>query len=54
MTAARRLMTFAVFTFIAIIFFSMAILTFYNKISGETFAFVAGTIVGYIISILKQ
>lgn len=53
-TSGRRMITTAVFIFIAIIFIAMAVLTFFGKVSGETFAFVTGTIVGYIISILKQ
>jgi hypothetical protein len=53
-TSGRRMITTAVFVFIALIFVSMAILTFFDKVNGETFAFVTGTIVGYIISILKQ
>jgi hypothetical protein len=32
----------------------MAFLTYSGKVGGETFAFVTGTIVGYIISVLKQ
>lgn len=53
-TSGRRIITTAVFLFIALIFVSMAILTYFDKVTGETFAFVTGTIVGYIISILKQ
>ena len=49
----KRNITIAVFTFVALIFFTMALLTYYDKISGETFVFVAGTIVGYIIGMLK-
>jgi len=52
--SGRRNITAAVFIFIGLIFFTMAVLTFFGKINGETFAFVSGTIIGYIISILKQ
>ena len=51
---SKRTITFGVFILITLIFFSMAILTYFNKVGGETFAFVTGTIIGYIISILKQ
>ena len=50
----RRNITIAVFIFIGLIFFSMAFLTYFGKVSGETFALVVGTIIGYIISLLKQ
>ena len=51
---SKRTITIAVFIFIAIIFVTMAILTYYGRVGGETFAFVAGTIIGYIISLLRQ
>jgi hypothetical protein len=38
--------------FVGIIFLVTAFLTYLGKIGGETFSFVAGTIVGYIISLL--
>ena len=53
-SSGRRTITVAVFIFIGLIFFTMAVLTYFDKINGETFAFVTGTIIGYIISILKQ
>jgi hypothetical protein len=53
-TTGRRNITIAVFLLILFIFISMAFLTYLGRVSGETFAFVTGTIIGYIISILKQ
>ncbi len=50
----KRNITIGVFVLVAIIFLAMAFLTGVGKVGGETFAFVTGTIVGYIISILKQ
>jgi hypothetical protein len=41
------------FILVGIIFGTVAFLTWLGKISGETFAFVSGTIVGYIITLLK-
>jgi hypothetical protein len=52
-SSGRRTITIASFIFIGLIFVSMAFLTFYGKLNGETFAFVTGTIVGYIINLLK-
>jgi hypothetical protein len=48
----RKLLTLSAFTLIATIFCVMAFLTFIGRVGGETFAFVTGTIVGYIISLL--
>ncbi len=50
----RQNITFMVASLIGLIFISMAYLTYLDKVGGETFAFVTGTIVGYIISLLKQ
>jgi hypothetical protein len=50
----RRNITVAVFIFIGIVYASMAVLTYFGKVNGETFALVTGTIIGYLISILKQ
>ena len=51
-TKGRKLITLSAFILIGIIFATMAFLTYYKIIGGETFAFVSGTIVGYIISLL--
>jgi len=48
----RKLLTLSAFMLIATIFCVMAFLTFIGRVGGETFAFVTGTIVGYIISLL--
>jgi len=48
----HRLLTLSAITLIAMIFCVMAFLTFSGRVGGETFAFVTGTIVGYIISLL--
>jgi hypothetical protein len=53
-TRTKRNITIGVFVLITLIFFSMATLTYFGKVGGETFAFVTGTIIGYIISVLKQ
>jgi hypothetical protein len=50
----QRNITIAGFILIGLIFVSMAGLTYYGKVGGETFALATGTIIGYIISILKQ
>jgi|GEM_PF-1014355 hypothetical protein len=42
----------AAWILVGIIFLVTAFLTYLGKIGGETFSFVAGTIVGYIISLL--
>jgi len=42
----------AAWVLVGIIFLVTAFLTYLGKIGGETFSFVAGTIVGYIISLL--
>jgi len=47
-----RLLTLSAIMLIAMIFCVMAFLTFIGRVWGETFAFVTGTIVGYIISLL--
>jgi hypothetical protein len=49
----RKLLTLSAFTPIAMIFCVMAFLTFIGRVGGETFAFVTGTIVGYIISLTR-
>ena len=48
----HRLLTLSAFTLIALIFCVIAFLTYMGRVGGETFAFVTGTIVGYIISLL--
>ena len=50
----RRSLTLMTGALITAIFVAMAVLTYCGKVGGETFAFVTGTIIGYIISLLKQ
>jgi hypothetical protein len=47
-----RITLLAAWIIICLIFLATALLTYLGKVSGETFSFVAGTIVGYIISLL--
>lgn len=49
----RTRLTLITLGFVSAIFGVMAYLTIIGKISGETLAFVGGTITGYIISLLK-
>jgi hypothetical protein len=49
----RKLLTLSAFMLIATIFCVMAFLTFIGRVGGETFAFVTGTIVRYIISLTR-
>jgi len=47
-----KMMVLSAWIAITIIFVLSAYLTYLGKVSGETFSFIAGTIVGYIISLL--
>jgi hypothetical protein len=49
----KTILSLSAFILIAVIFCTVALLTWFGRISGETFAFVSGTIVGYIITLLK-
>jgi len=52
----RKTMNIALISFFMIggIAFAAGLLTFIGRLSGETFAFLAGSIVGYIITILAK
>jgi len=52
-TRATRI-TLPLFVLLGIVFASMAVLTFFGKISGESMVFLSGAIVGYIISLLSE
>jgi len=47
-----RIILLSAWIIICIIFIVTACLTYLGKVGGETFSFIAGTIVGYIISLL--
>ena len=47
-----RITSLSAWIILGLIFSVTAFLTYLGKIGGETFSFVAGTIVGYIISLL--
>jgi hypothetical protein len=46
--------TIPLYILLAIVFISMAILTTLGKVSGESMVFLAGAVVGYIISLLSE
>jgi len=46
--------TIPAYLIVAVIVFGAIALTWLGKVSGETFAFLMGTIVGYIISLLSR
>jgi hypothetical protein len=49
---AHKHIIIATFILIGVIFSTVAMLTFFGIVKGETFAFLAGTIIGYIISLV--
>jgi hypothetical protein len=50
----KRDITFFFGGFLILIVLTMAVLTLYDKISGETFAFVVGALIGYIFAFLTK
>jgi hypothetical protein len=46
--------TIPLYILLGVVFVTMAVLTFFGKVGGESMVFLAGAVVGYIISLLSE